>query len=78
MLAIALVAIAWLFRDSRKREAEHAAELAAVNEARLRDLQAANAAHLATAIQVAPLAAKLADCVVLMDRMLTVQQSRAT
>ena len=59
-LTLALLAIGWLVRDGRQRDAEHA-----------KALEAAHAAHLQTALQVAPLASKLVDCVELVERMLT-------
>jgi hypothetical protein len=58
LLALAVVALAWLFRDSRERDSKHAAELAASNQA-----------HLQTAMQVAPLAAKLVTCVEVLERL---------
>lgn len=69
LLALALLALGWLLRDSRKRDSEHAAELAALNKQHLEAMQAANAAHLQTALQVAPLAAKLVTCVEVLERL---------
>jgi hypothetical protein len=57
MLVVSLLAIAWLMRDRAQAEKE-----------RREELQAAFAAHLATAQQVIPLATKLADCVEVLER----------
>lgn len=59
LLAISLIAIGWLVRDSRQRDSAHAAAL-----------QTAHAAHLATAMLVAPLASKLVDCVEILERLM--------
>jgi uncharacterized protein (TIGR03382 family) len=58
LLALAVVALAWLFRDSRQRDEKHAADLAAAHQA-----------HLQTALQVAPLAAKMVTCVEVLERL---------
>lgn len=58
LLVLALIALVWVFKDARARESTAADEL-----------KAANAAHLATAMQVAPLAAKLVTCVEVLERL---------
>jgi hypothetical protein len=68
-LTLALLAIAWLVRDSRARDAEHAKALQAANDDRAEKLEAAHAAHLETAMQVAPLASKLVTCVEVLERL---------
>lgn len=57
LLVLSLLALAWLFRDMRQRDEKHAAAI-----------QAAHEAHLATAMQVIPLATKLATCVEVLER----------
>jgi hypothetical protein len=57
-LTISLVALGWLFRDARRRDDENA-----------KALEAAHAAHLQTAMQVAPLAASLVKCVEVVERL---------
>jgi len=57
-LTLALLAIGWLVRDSRQRDADHATKL-----------EAAHQAHLQTAMQVAPLAQKLVTCVEVLERL---------
>jgi hypothetical protein len=58
LLTLAVLAIGWLIRDGRRRDEEHE-----------KKLEAANAAHLQTALQVAPLASKLVDCVEAAERL---------
>jgi hypothetical protein len=58
MLAITLLALGWLVRDGRRRDEENA-----------KKLDAAHAAHLQTALQVAPLASKMVDCVEILERL---------
>lgn len=60
LLVMALMALAWIVRDGRQRDDAHAAQIRAQHEA-----------HLQTAMQVAPLASKLVDCVSLLERMVT-------
>lgn len=54
MLVLALLALAYVYREKERVDAAH-----------LETVKAMNAEHLATAMLVAPLASKLADCVVL-------------
>jgi hypothetical protein len=58
LLVLTLVALAWLVRDARRRDDANAEKLAA-----------SNAAHLQTAMQIAPLAAKLVTCVEMLERL---------
>lgn len=58
LLVVCLMALGWLVRDTRRRDELSAAKL-----------EAANAAHLQTAMQVAPLAAKLVTCVEVLERL---------
>jgi hypothetical protein len=60
MLALCLLAIAWLVRA-----------LIASYDAKAKALDDAHAAHLQTALQVAPLAAKLVTCVEVLERLST-------
>lgn len=68
VLAVVLIAFAWLAREYVQRGKEHAAEKDAIHAARIKDMQESNAAHLATALQVAPLAQKLVACVEILER----------
>jgi hypothetical protein len=79
LLAAALLALAWLYKEksaadkasaeaAAKLNEQHAAAVRALYEAHLKAVQDMNAAHLATALQVAPLASKLAECVSLFER----------
>lgn len=79
LLALALLALAWLYKQKvaddkahgealAKKNEEHNAAVRALYEAHLKAVQDMNAAHLATAMQVAPLASKLAECVALFER----------
>lgn len=69
LLALSLLALAWVYRDQRKRDSEHAAQVTTLYEAHAKAMQEANAAHLQTALQVAPLASKLVTCVEILERM---------
>jgi len=68
LLAVVLLALGWLAREYVQRGKDHAAEKDAIHAARIRDMQEQNAAHLATALQVGPLAAKLVSCVEILER----------
>lgn len=59
MLVMALIAVGWLAKKLLEVIQEHAKETRAQHEA-----------HLATAMQVAPLATKLAECVSLFERVI--------
>jgi hypothetical protein len=58
LLTLSLLALAWIYKDQRAREREHAEEV--------RELYKA---HLETAMQVAPLASKLVTCVEVLERL---------
>lgn len=58
LLVLTLVALVWVFKDARTRDIEHAKATAELN-----------AAHLQTALQVAPLASKLVTCVEVLERL---------
>jgi hypothetical protein len=60
LLVVALLALGWLGRYTLT-----------LYGSRLDDQRKASAEHLATAMIVAPLASKLVDCVVLLDRAVT-------
>jgi hypothetical protein len=68
LLALALLALSWLYKEKANEAKEHAKEIAALYATHLKAVQDMNAAHLATALQVAPLASKLAECVALFER----------
>lgn len=57
LLVLSLTALAWLVRDSRRRE-----------EIWTERLEAAHAAHLQSVEQIAPLASKLVTCVEVLER----------
>lgn len=69
LLTLAILAVAWLVLDGRRREREHMEQIAKMYEAQAKALADANAAHLQTAMQVTPLASKLVTCVELLERM---------
>jgi hypothetical protein len=69
LLVLALLALGWLAREYLKAKDAHATDLRALNDAHIAAIQKANSDHLATAMQIAPLAAKLADCVALSERL---------
>jgi hypothetical protein len=71
LLVLCILGIAWLVKDARAREAAHSAEIREQYEARAKETHDANAAHLQTALQVAPLAAKLVSCVEILERLTT-------
>lgn len=73
-LALSILALAWLVRRAFTREAEFGAQKDALQKEMRDQLQAANAAHLQTALQIAPLALKLTECVGLLERMMSLQQ----
>lgn len=77
MLVLTLLALAWLGKRVFTREAEFAAEKDAITGARIREIQEANAAHLQTALQVAPLASKLVTCVEVLERLSNAALSRS-
>lgn len=60
IIAVLLLALGWIVREHFKLIREHAAELKGMNEK-----------HLTTALQVVPLASKLAECVVILERLTT-------
>lgn len=66
--ALLILAVAWLVKTLLAQQKENAAQVAALNEARLKDMATANEARLGTAMQVIPLSSKLADCVGVMER----------
>lgn len=68
LLALVLLALAWIYKEKSAADKAHAEEIAKLYAAHLKAVQDMNAAHLATALQVAPLASKLAECVALFER----------
>lgn len=71
MLTVAILAIGWLVKSLVNSYDARAKELKATNDAHDLAIDAAHAAHLATAMQVAPLASKLVDCVAAVERLST-------
>lgn len=69
LLVLALMALGYIYRDQRQREELREKERADLNAAHLKAMESAFAAHLQTALQVAPLASKLVTCVELLERM---------
>lgn len=65
LLVLSLIAIGYLWRDSRKRDEQ----VLALMEKHAESLRAEHAAHLQTALQVAPLAQKLVTCIEILERL---------
>lgn len=68
LLALAVLALAWIYREKQRREEAAESRVSALYELHIKAVQDMNAAHLNTALQVAPIAAKLAECVSLFER----------
>lgn len=75
LAALALLALAWVYREKSKGEQEHRDRERAMYEAALKREQEQNAAHLATALQVRSLAERLADCINLFERVVLPKQT---
>jgi hypothetical protein len=69
LLVMALLALAWIYKDQRARDREYAEEIRELYKAHTEAMQSANAKHLETALQVAPLATKLVTCVEVLERL---------
>jgi DNA-binding GntR family transcriptional regulator len=69
LLVVTLIAFGWVVRDMRRREDEHLKSLEALHAAHEEKAKKASDEHLATALQVAPLASKLIDCVGTLERL---------
>ena len=65
LLVLALVALAGMWRDARRRDDQQIELMAKHAEA----MRAEHAAHLHTAMQVAPLAQKLVTCIEILERL---------
>lgn len=76
LVVLGLIAIGWLIRDAFSTRSSHADKVEALYRAHVDAMQRANDAHLQTAMQVAPLASKLVDCVAILDRLATVAAQR--
>lgn len=70
LLVLALLALGYQWKDSRRRDDQ----ILALIEKHAEAMRAEHTAHLQTAMQVAPLAQKLVTCVEILERL----QSRAS